>query len=60
MLAERDHVITNFLVFEGGEDVRFGLSEVNVANVPLPATSLLLLAGLGGLGALGRRRKAAS
>lgn len=49
---------TNILGFGTGEDVRFNLAEVTVemSDVPLPAGGLLLLAGLGGLGALRRRQ----
>lgn len=37
----------------------FDVAKVGVAPVPLPATGLLLLGGLGGLAALRRRKKAA-
>lgn len=36
----------------------FSLDDVTVSEVPLPASALLLLAGIGGLGAYGRRKKA--
>lgn len=37
----------------------FDLAKVNVAAVPLPATGLMLLGGLGGIAMLRRRRKSA-
>ena len=43
----------------GGSSTLGGLIDnVSISSVPLPASSLLLLAGLGGLGALRRRKKA--
>ena len=50
-----------FLIWEyfGGEEIRFNGFEISVAPsapaVPLPASSLLLIAGLGGLATLRRR-----
>lgn len=41
-----------------GSNVRYLVDVVNVSAVPLPTSSLLLLAGLGGLGAMSRRKKA--
>lgn len=35
----------------------FSLDDISVSAVPLPASALLLLAGIGGLGAYGRRKK---
>lgn len=43
-------------IFLGPDD--FNVKSISVAAVPLPASAVLLLAGLGGLGAL--RRKAAN
>jgi hypothetical protein len=39
-------------------DDNFRISEITVSSVPLPASALLLLAGLAGLGAMARRRAA--
>jgi hypothetical protein len=53
---------TNSLFFSaiaGGNSTLGGLIDnVSISAVPLPASSLLLLAGLGGLGAMRRRKKA--
>lgn len=42
-----------------GATDRIGKGEIEIAPVPLPASSLLLLGGLAGLGAMRRRKKAA-
>lgn len=49
----------NFLSFDDGTDVRLVIQEFSVAPVPLPAAAPMLLAGIGGLIALRRRRRAA-
>lgn len=50
---------TLFFSAYGAKDTLGGLIDnVSVSQVPLPASSLLLLAGLGGMGALRRRKKA--
>ncbi|MEM7489984.1 MAG: PEP-CTERM sorting domain-containing protein, partial [Pseudomonadota bacterium] len=51
-----------FFANSGGDNVgavldRVSLDEVSLAAVPLPATVPLLLAGLGLLGYVGRRRR---
>jgi len=43
----------------GGDNIGPILDNVSLTAVPLPAAAWLLLAGLGGLGLVGRRRKAA-
>lgn len=50
---------TNFLVFGAGDDVRYSLTsvDVSVAPVPLPAAGVMLIASLGALGAMKRRKK---
>lgn len=48
---------TNFLTFTDGADVRYDLTSVTVAAVPLPAAGMFLVAGLGALGAMKRRKK---
>ena len=51
----------NFLSFDDGTDVRLAINEFSVAPalapVPLPAAAPMLLAGIGGMIALRRRRK---
>lgn len=48
-----------FSAVAGGSSTLGGLIDnVSISAVPLPASSLLLLAGLGGLGAMRRRKKA--
>lgn len=47
-----------FSAIAGGSSTLGGLIDnVSISQVPLPASSLLLLAGLGGLGAMRRRKK---
>ena len=45
------------MLIDGGDG--FGIDDIRIGLVPLPAAGLMLLAGLGGLGALRRRRKLA-
>ncbi|WP_298836111.1 VPLPA-CTERM sorting domain-containing protein [uncultured Roseobacter sp.] len=40
-------------------NIGWGIDNINTNQVPVPAAGLLLLAGIGGLGALRRRKKAA-
>ena len=47
---------TKFLSFADGSDVRYDVTSLTIAAVPLPASSLLLLAGVGGLVAAKRRK----
>lgn len=47
---------TKVLTFNDGSDVRYDLTSLSVQAVPLPAPALLLLAGLGGLGLMRRRK----
>jgi len=51
---------TNILGFGSGDDVRYGLTSVSVsiAPVPVPAAGVLLIASLGALGAMKRRKSA--
>lgn len=51
--------VTSFEIGAWGKDMNdeFTLRSITVAPVPLPATGLLMLAALGGLGAMARRRK---
>lgn len=55
-----DETASLFFSAEPGGSSTLGglLDNVSISEVPLPASSLLLLAGLGGLGALRRRQKA--
>jgi hypothetical protein len=50
---------TGFLAGDSNYESAVGEFTASVSPVPAPATSLLLLAGLGGLGVIMRRRKAA-
>ena len=55
-----DSVVSNLTIamnIDKGDG--FSIDDVTVGQVPLPAAAWMLLAGLGGLAALGRRRSAA-
>lgn len=47
---------TKFLTFTDGSDVRYDVTSLSIAAVPLPASSLLLLAGVGGFGLMRRKK----
>lgn len=57
-LNDNNNGNTKILTFNDGSDVRYDVTSVTVttAPVPLPAPALLLLAGLGGLGVMRRRK----
>ncbi|TBN42808.1 VPLPA-CTERM sorting domain-containing protein [Paracoccus subflavus] len=59
----KDITLLSFIMQTGGQgqagNGRVDDIEVDVAPIPLPASAVLLLAGLGGLAAVRRKKKAA-
>ncbi len=54
-----DTIVINGSTPGNNRNIGWGLDNIEVAPVPLPAGGLLLLAGIGGLAVMRRRRKAA-
>ncbi|MEO1026728.1 MAG: VPLPA-CTERM sorting domain-containing protein, partial [Pseudomonadota bacterium] len=52
-----NQIVTTFGIGASGFNDNFRISRIEVTDVPLPASALLLLGGLGGLAAMRRRKK---